>query len=91
MSAVLCGVALAGEEVEQFADGGLRAGWLGQREVGLDLVAVAAAVLVLGHVAGTRRLPLVAPGSSKEPAMLTGLIIVAVIGFGVLWLRRQHR
>jgi len=71
---VLCGVALAGEEVEQFADGGLRAGWLGQREVGLDLVAVAAA-----------------PGSSKEPAMLTGLIIVAVIGFGVLWLRRQHR
>jgi len=48
---VFCGVALAGEETEQFADGGMPTGWLGQREMGLDLVADAAAVLVLGHVA----------------------------------------
>jgi hypothetical protein len=49
---VFCGVALAGEETEQFADGGMPTGWLGRREMGLDLVAVAAAVLMLGHVAG---------------------------------------
>jgi hypothetical protein len=31
LSAVCCGLALAGEEVEQLADGGLLAGRLGQR------------------------------------------------------------
>src|SRR5205807_9816890 len=52
LSAVFCGLALAGEEVEQLADGGLLAGRPGQREAGLDLVAVAAAVSLLGRVAG---------------------------------------
>jgi len=41
-----------GEEGEDFADGGFLAGGFGQREVRLDLVAVAAAVFVLDHVAG---------------------------------------
>jgi Family of unknown function (DUF5994) len=54
-SAVFCGLALAGEQVEQLADGGLLDG-PGQREAGLDLVAVAAAALVPGHVAGAGRL-----------------------------------
>src|SRR5213078_5120817 len=52
LSAVFCGLGPAGEEAEQFADGDVLAGWPGQREVGLDLVAVAAAILALGHVAG---------------------------------------
>ena len=47
-----CGLALAGEEAEQLADGGLLAGRPGQREVGLDLVAIAAAFSLLDHVAG---------------------------------------
>ena len=41
----------AGEESEDFADGRLPAGGLRQRHVGLDLIAVAAAVFVLHHVA----------------------------------------
>ena len=40
------------EEGEDVADGGFLAGGFGQREVCLDLVAVAAAVLVFDHVAG---------------------------------------
>jgi hypothetical protein len=35
-----------------FADGELLAGGFGQRHVGLDLVAVAAPVLLLDHIAG---------------------------------------
>ena len=42
----------AGEESEDFADGRFLAGWLPQRHVGLDLVAVAAAVFLLHHVPG---------------------------------------
>jgi hypothetical protein len=42
----------AREEGEDFADGGFLGGGFGQREAGLDLVAVAAAVFVLDHVAG---------------------------------------
>jgi hypothetical protein len=42
----------AREKGEDFADGGLLAGGFGQREVCLDLVAVAAAVFLLHHVAG---------------------------------------
>jgi hypothetical protein len=41
----------ASEEREDFADGQVAVG-LGQRQVGLDLVAVAAAVFVLDYVAG---------------------------------------
>ena len=52
LSAVFRGLALAGEEVEQLADGGLLAGRPGQQEAGLDLVAVAAAFSLLGRVAG---------------------------------------
>jgi hypothetical protein len=44
--------AVAYEEGQDFADGGFLAGGFGQREVGLDLVAVAAAVFVLEDVAG---------------------------------------
>src|SRR6478736_4794533 len=40
------------EEGEDFADGGFPGAGLGQRQVSLDLVAVAPAVLVLQHVAG---------------------------------------
>src|SRR5260370_12676172 len=54
LSGVFRGLALAGEEVEQLADGGLLAGRPGQRAVGLDLVAVAAARRVLCYVAGRR-------------------------------------
>ncbi len=39
--------AVAGQQGQDVADGGFLAGGFGQREVGLDLVAVAAAVLVL--------------------------------------------
>jgi hypothetical protein len=42
----------AREEGEDFADGGFLGGGFGQREVGLDLVAVAAAIFLLDHVAG---------------------------------------
>src|SRR6266513_4942077 len=42
----------AGEESEDFADGRFLAGWLPQGHVGLDLVAVAAAVFLLQHVPG---------------------------------------
>jgi hypothetical protein len=42
----------ASEEGEDFADGGFPAGGLGQWQVGLELVAVAAAVFLLDHVAG---------------------------------------
>ena len=42
----------AREEGEDFADGALPAGGFWQGEAGLDLVAVAAAVFVLDHVAG---------------------------------------
>jgi len=43
----------AREEGQEFADDGRVRGWrFGQREVRLDLVAVAAAVFVLDHVAG---------------------------------------
>jgi len=42
----------AREESEDFADGGLLAGGFGQREVGLDLVAVAVGRLSADHVAG---------------------------------------
>jgi hypothetical protein len=48
---VFRGLALASEEVEQLADGGLLAGRPGQREAGLNLVAVAAACSLLGRVA----------------------------------------
>src|SRR5260370_28885960 len=48
LSGVFRGLALAGEEVEQLADGGLLAGRPGQRAGGLDLGAAAAAVPVLG-------------------------------------------
>ena len=41
----------AREEGEDFADGGLLAGGFGQREVCLDLVAVAPAVFLLHHLA----------------------------------------
>ena len=41
----------AREEGEDFADGGFPGGAFGQREVGRDLVAVAAAVFLLHHVA----------------------------------------
>ncbi len=42
----------ARQEGGDFADGGLLASGFGQREVRLDLVAVAAAVFLLHHVAG---------------------------------------
>jgi hypothetical protein len=42
----------AREEGEDVADGGFLAGGFGQREVCLDLVAVAAAVFLLHHIAG---------------------------------------
>ena len=42
----------AGEEGQHLADGGLLAGGFGQRQVGLDLIAVAAAVFLLQHVTG---------------------------------------
>jgi hypothetical protein len=42
----------AREEGGDFADGGFLGGGPGQREAGLDLVAVAAAVFLLDHVAG---------------------------------------
>jgi hypothetical protein len=42
----------AREEGEDFADGGFLGGGFGQREVGLDLAAVAAAIFLLDHVAG---------------------------------------
>ena len=42
----------AGEEGKDLTDGGFLAEGLRQRHVGLDLVAVAAAVLVLHYVAG---------------------------------------
>jgi hypothetical protein len=42
----------AREEGEDFADGGFLGGGFGQREAGLDLVAVAAAVFLLDQVAG---------------------------------------
>ena len=41
----------AGEEVQHLADGAAPASGFGQREVGLDLVAVAAAVFLLRHAA----------------------------------------
>jgi hypothetical protein len=44
--------ASAGKKGEDFADGALSARGFWQGEVGLDLVAVAAAVFVLDHVAG---------------------------------------
>jgi hypothetical protein len=46
------GGADAGKEGQDFADGAFPAGGFWQREVRLDLVAVAAAVLLLDHVAG---------------------------------------
>ncbi len=46
------GRAGAGEEGQDFADGAFPAGGFCQREVRLDLVAVAAAVSLLGHGAG---------------------------------------
>src|SRR6266581_1879665 len=42
----------AGQEGQHLTDGGLLAGGFGQREVGLDLVAVAAAVFLLDYVTG---------------------------------------
>ena len=45
----------AREEGEDFADGGFPGGGFGQREVGLDLVAVAAAIFLLDHVAAAVR------------------------------------
>jgi hypothetical protein len=42
----------AGEESEDFADRRFLAGWLPQGHVGLDLVAVAAAVFLFDGVAG---------------------------------------
>jgi hypothetical protein len=42
----------AGQEGQDFADGAFPAGGVWQREVRLDVVAVAAAVLLLDHVAG---------------------------------------
>jgi hypothetical protein len=47
--------AVAYEEGQDFADGGFLAGGFGQREVRLDLVAVAAAVFLLRRVAGSVR------------------------------------
>ncbi len=44
--------AVADEQGQDFADGWFLAGGFGQREVRLDLVAVAAAVFVLDDVAG---------------------------------------
>jgi hypothetical protein len=43
---------VAGQDGEDFADGRFLAGGFGQREVGLDLVTVAAAVFLLDHVTG---------------------------------------
>ena len=43
------------EEGEDFADGGFPGAGLGQRQVSLDLVAVAAAVLMRDHIAGLRQ------------------------------------
>ena len=45
----------AREQGQDAADGGFLAGGFGQREVRLDLVAVAAAVFVLARVAGSVR------------------------------------
>ena len=42
----------AGQERQDLADGAFPAAGLGERQVGLDLVAVAAAVFLLDHVAG---------------------------------------
>jgi hypothetical protein len=41
-----------GEQGDDLADGRFPGAWLGYRQVGLDLVAVAAAVLLRDHVAG---------------------------------------
>ena len=46
------GPVVAGEEGQDFADGAFPAGGFGQGQVRLDLVAVAAAVLLLDEVAG---------------------------------------
>jgi hypothetical protein len=46
------GPVVAGQEGQDFADGAFPAGGFGQGQVRLDLVAVAAAVLLLGEVAG---------------------------------------
>jgi len=43
---------LAHQDGQDVADGGLASHGIGQREVGLDLVAVAAAVFLLDHVSG---------------------------------------
>jgi hypothetical protein len=45
----------AHEQGQDAADGGFLAGGFGQREVRLDLVAVAEAVFLLRHVAGSVR------------------------------------
>src|SRR5271155_40382 len=46
------GLPPGGEQVDDLTDGWLPGAWLGYRQVSLDLVAVAAAVLVRDHVAG---------------------------------------
>ena len=48
-------VAAAGHDGEDFADGRFLAGSLREREVRLDLVAVAAAIFLLDHVPGPAR------------------------------------
>jgi len=48
-------VAGAGQDGEDFADGRFLAGSLRQRQVRLDLVAVAAAIFLLDHVPGPAR------------------------------------
>jgi len=48
---------VAREEGQDFADGRFLAGSLRQRQVRLDLVAVAAAVFLLDHVPGPARMP----------------------------------
>jgi len=40
------------QDVQDLTDGGLLAGWFGQREMRLDLVPVAAAVFLLDDVSG---------------------------------------
>jgi hypothetical protein len=51
--AVRAGPVVAREEGQDFADGAFPAGGFGQRQVRLDLAAVAAAVLLLDEVAGS--------------------------------------
>jgi hypothetical protein len=55
-ASVSCNAAVgAGKKGQDFADGALAPGGFWQRQVRLDLVAVATAVLLLGYVAGLAR------------------------------------